>query len=255
MTPALAAPSSPGRSRPSTGLPARTTRRGCPTSTRHTCPPAWRNASAASARQATPPAARAAPWTWIAATSGAGPSTSPSSHRLRRPGRASASVRCRTAGTDLTVRLTSQRPLLRDLVRALRPQADVPGGPRLHSGGTRAAARRSRACCTPVRGVVHQSLAVDHPLVRVSHVRDTSGLQRRQAKAASWPVTPCGARVPLVYPACERCRQRRISAAKLGAVAQLVPGHCSPVDGANGARFPLPYAGPWVTHGVPPRAD
>jgi hypothetical protein len=69
----------PRQSRPSTGLPARTTRRGCPTSTRHTWPPAWRSASATSARQATPPATRAAPWTWTAATYAAGPSTSPCS--------------------------------------------------------------------------------------------------------------------------------------------------------------------------------
>jgi hypothetical protein len=29
-----------------------------------------------------------------------------------------------------------------------------------------------------MRGIVHQPLAVDHPLVRVSHVRDTTGPNR-----------------------------------------------------------------------------
>jgi len=70
---------SPGQSRPSTEPPARTTRRGSPTSTRHTWPPAWPSASATSVKRATPPATRAAPWTWTAATYAAGPSTSPCS--------------------------------------------------------------------------------------------------------------------------------------------------------------------------------
>jgi hypothetical protein len=74
-----AAPPSPGQNRPSTAPPAKTTRRGSPTSTRRTWPPAWRSASATSAKRATPPATRAAHWTWTAATYAAGPSTSPCS--------------------------------------------------------------------------------------------------------------------------------------------------------------------------------
>ena len=117
------------QSGPSTARPARTTRRGCPTSMRHTWPPGWRSASATSAKRATPPATRAAPWTWTAATCGAGPSTCPCSPPPTPP-RASPSRHTAVGrqALDLTVRLTSARSVryVRDLVRRLRPRADVP---------------------------------------------------------------------------------------------------------------------------------
>ncbi len=68
-------------------------------------------------------------WTWTAATSAAGPSTSPCSPPPTPP-KANPSKRAAVGrqALDLTVRLTSARSVryVRDLVRVLRPQADVP---------------------------------------------------------------------------------------------------------------------------------
>ena len=75
-------------------------------------------------------ATRAAPWAWTAATSAAGPfnlSLLATAYAAQgEPVQASAVGR---QALDLTVRLTSARSVryVRDLVRMLRPQADIPG--------------------------------------------------------------------------------------------------------------------------------
>ena len=78
--------------------------------------------------RATPPATRAARWTWTAATYAAGPSISPCSPPPTPPKASRVSMAVGRQALDLTVRLTSARSVryVRDLVRVLRPQADVP---------------------------------------------------------------------------------------------------------------------------------
>ncbi len=112
-------------------------------------------------------------------------------------------------------RVISDFRVMGDQRELLGPVASVPTAWRAHAD---------------VRGVVHQPLAVDQPLVRVSHVRDTTGLERHAT--ATTPTCPA-AFVP---------RDRAADPADAPASTPDSTAHVEP-EHAPSAPRPLPVRG------------